>query len=65
MLGGINILAAPLLGDGNELAGAIAVVGAAQDISETPDAVALLQHEAAGISAVLGSDAYETLLKGS
>jgi len=65
MLGGINILAAPLLGDGDELAGTIAVVGAAQDIAETPDAIALLQHEAAGISAVLGSDAYETLLKGS
>lgn len=65
MLGGINILAAPLLGDGDELAGTIAVVGAAQDISETPDAIALLQHEAAGISAVLGSDAYETLLKDS
>lgn len=65
MLGGINILAAPLLGDGDELAGTIAVVGAAQDIAETADAIAALQHEAAGISAVLGSDAYETLLKDS
>ena len=65
MLGGINILAAPLLGDGDELAGTIAVVGAAQDIAETPDAVATLQREAAAISATLGSNAYATLLKGS
>ena len=64
MLGGINILAAPLLGDGNELAGAIAVVGAAQDIVETPDAVAALQAQAAEISATLGSDAYFSVLKG-
>lgn len=65
MLGGINILAAPLLGDGDELAGIVAVVGAAQDIAETPDAIATLQREAAGISALLGSDAYQTLAKGS
>ena len=65
MLGGINILAAPLLGDGDELTGAIAVVGAAQDISETPDAIAIPQREAACISALLGSDLYETLRKGS
>lgn len=58
MLGGINILAAPLLADGDELAGTIAVVGAAQDVAETPDAVATLQREAAGISAILGSNAY-------
>ncbi len=65
MLGGINVLAAPLLGDGDELAGTIAVVGAAQDVAETPDAVATLQREAAGISTILGSSAYETLSKGS
>ncbi|CAN0508907.1 unnamed protein product [Laminaria digitata] len=65
MLGGINILAAPLLGDGDELAGTIAVVGAAQDVAETPDAVATLQRAAAGISATLGSAAYDTLAKGS
>jgi IclR family transcriptional regulator, KDG regulon repressor len=59
MLGGISVLAAPLLGDSDELAGTIAVVGAAQDISETPEAIALLQAEAAAISAVLGSDAYK------
>lgn len=64
MLGGINVLAAPLLGDGDELAGALAVVGAAQDVVETPDAVAALQARAAEISAVLGSTAYTPLPKG-
>lgn len=61
ILGGINVLAAPLLGEGDELAGTIAVVGAAQDISETPDAISMLHAEAAAISAVLGSDAFDTL----
>lgn len=64
ILGGINVLAAPLLGDGDELAGALAVVGAAQDVVETPDAVARLQAKAAEISAVLGSTIYQTLSKG-
>lgn len=61
ILGGINVLAAPLLGEGDELAGTIAVVGAAQDISETPDAISMLHVEAAAISAVLGSDAFGDL----
>tara|TARA_R110002126_G_scaffold19489_13_gene73082 strand:+ start:7246 stop:8040 length:795 start_codon:yes stop_codon:yes gene_type:complete len=64
MLGGINVLAAPLLGDGDDLAGALAVVGAAQDVIETQDAVAALHARAAQISAVLGSAAYDTLSKG-
>ena len=59
MLRGINVLAAPLLGDGDELAGILAVVGTAQDVADTPDAVAALQAQTAGISALLGSDAYE------
>lgn len=59
MLGGINVLAAPLLGEADELAGTIAVVGAAQDISETPEAIRILHTEAAAISAVLGSNAFE------
>lgn len=59
MLGGINVLAAPLLGDGDELAGILAVVGTTQDVSETRDAVAALQRQAAGISSLLGSDAYD------
>lgn len=63
ILGGINVLAAPLLGDGDELAGALAVVGAAQDVVETPKAVARLHAKAAEISAVLGSAVYETLMK--
>ena len=64
MLGGINVLAAPLLGDGGELAGALAIVGAAQDVQETPQAVATLHEHAADISAKLGSTAYENRLKG-
>jgi IclR family transcriptional regulator, KDG regulon repressor len=64
MLGGINVLAAPLLGDGGELAGALAIVGAAQDVQETPEAVAALHERAAEISAKLGSTAYENHLKG-
>lgn len=61
MLGGINIIAAPLLADGDELAGIIAVVGAAQNISETPDAITALRLQAAEISAVLGSSAYRDI----
>ena len=64
-LGGINVLAAPLLGDSDDLAGVVAVVGAAQDIAETPEAVATLQTQAAEISAVLGSTAYDFKLKGT
>lgn len=64
-LGGINVLAAPLLGDSDDLAGVVAVVGAAQDIAETPEAVAALQAQAAEISAVLGSTAYDLKLKGT
>lgn len=62
ILGGINVLAAPLLGDGGELAGALAVVGAAQDVVETPEAIAALQARAAEVSAVLGSTAYDDAL---
>lgn len=58
MLGGINVLAAPLLGDGNELAGTLAVVGAAQDVVESRDAIKALHTRTAEISAILGSDAY-------
>ncbi|MGB0632790.1 MAG: IclR family transcriptional regulator [Alphaproteobacteria bacterium] len=61
MLGGINVLAAPLLGDGDELAGILAVVGTTEDVSENPGAVVALQLQAAGISSLLGSDAYEKL----
>lgn len=60
MLGGINVLAAPLLGDGNELAGVLAIVGAAQDVVESPEAIRILQAHAAEISAILGSSAYQT-----
>lgn len=61
MLGGINVLAAPLLGDGDELAGALAVVGAAQDVVESADAVKMLLTHAAEISGILGSAAFERL----
>ena len=57
-LGGINVLAAPILSDGDSLAGILAVVGAAQDISDDAGAVADLQRQAGGISALLGSSAY-------
>ena len=59
MLGGINVLAAPLLGDGDELAGILAIVGTTEDVSETPGAVTTLQMQAAGISTRLGSHAYD------
>jgi DNA-binding IclR family transcriptional regulator len=59
MLGGINVLAAPLLGDGDELAGALAIVGAAADVLKTSEAVDTLHKHAAEISAILGSTAYE------
>ena len=61
MLGGINVLAGPLLGDGDELAGILAIVGTTQDISETPHAIAALQTQAARISTRLGSHAYDRL----
>lgn len=61
MLGGINVIAAPLLADGDELAGIIAVVGAAQDIAETAEAVDALRTQAAEISEILGSSAYRKL----
>ena len=61
MLGGINVLAAPLLGDNDELAGILAVVGTTQDVSETPQGIEALQLQASGISALLGSAAYDTL----
>jgi len=61
ILGGINVLAAPLLGDGDELAGVLAVVGAAEEVIESSEAVAALQSRAAEISAILGSTAYDGL----
>lgn len=57
-LGGINVLAAPILSDGESLAGILAVVGAAQDISDDANAVADLQRQAGEISTLLGSSAY-------
>ena len=57
-LGGINVLAAPILSDGDSLAGIMAVVGAAQDISEDTQAITGLQAQTGAISATLGSSAY-------
>lgn len=60
-LGGINIIAVPILAEGATLSGVLAVVGAAQDITETEDAITRLQSQAAEISAQLGSSSYEGL----
>lgn len=57
-LGGINIIAAPILAEGDALSGVLAVVGAAQDISESRDAIASLKYQAGEISSLLGSNAY-------
>ncbi len=57
-LGGINVLAAPILSDGDSLAGIMAVVGAAQDIAEDTQAITCLQAQTGAISATLGSSAY-------
>ena len=57
---GINVLAAPVLRDGGEMVGIIAIVGATQHIPAGPDPaqVALVQGCAAALSEMIGGTAY-------
>lgn len=57
---GINVIAAPVLRDGEELVGIIAIVGSIQDIPVPHDAaqLRLVQGCAAALSGMLGGNAY-------
>ncbi len=57
---GINVVAAPVLRDGGELAGIVAVIGALSDVPSPPNPsqLALVQGAAAALSSALGSSRY-------
>lgn len=58
---GINVLAAPVLREGNELVGIIGIVGSIQDIPSPPAAhqLKLVQGAAAALSGMLGNELYQ------
>jgi len=57
---GINVVAAPVLRDGDELVGIVAIVGSILDVKSPPDRrqLALVQGAAAALSAMLEGGAY-------
>ena len=59
-MNGINVLAAPVLRDGGEMVGIIAIVGSTQHIPAGPDAtqLQLVQGCAAALSEMIGGTAY-------
>lgn len=63
VLVGINLLAAPVLRENDELVGILGIVGATQDVPSPPlqRHLSLLQGAAAQLSAQLGSRLYERL----
>jgi len=60
MMIGVNTLAVPIFRDGEQLAGALSIVGSIQNIPEPPKRaqVEFLQHCAAALSQQLNSNAY-------
>lgn len=59
-LPGINVLAAPILRDGDELVGTIGIIGSVQDVASPPrrEQLALVQGCAASLSTRLGNGSY-------